>query len=205
MGKKPDAMVFLTFASLICRLHPANRTKLEACKDLDVWISKVFGTDRDGFSHRRVFVTPHPARMPVPELAPGIWNVNICVKPNRKILFCHLTACLENVYNFVCVYPDGKVVFEHIFFEDDEAQFVSTKTINGVNSTHFFGVGEGIINYESQLITFITINLSFPSQSVKYRKLNCIDWRSAVHQLSWSILRQFPPEFCVLQAVQNSM
>jgi hypothetical protein len=137
-----------------------NRAKLEACKNLDVWLSKVFGTDRDNFLHRRVFMTPHLPRMPFPESTPGIWKINICVELKQKILFCHLTACLENTYNFLCVYTNGKIVFEQIFFEDGEAQFMSTKTGSGVSSGHFFGVGEGIIHYDSHLISFITANVT---------------------------------------------
>jgi hypothetical protein len=143
-----------------------NRAKLEACKNLDVWISKVFGTDRDNFLHRRVFPVQHPARLSFSELSPGIWNVNICVEPKQKMRFCHLTACSENAYTFVCAYTNGKVVFERIFFEDDEARFVSLKTISGINSTHFFGVGEGIIGYDSHSLSFITINSIIKRDSI---------------------------------------
>jgi hypothetical protein len=39
-----------------------NRKRLEKCEKLDIFLTKVFGTHRDTFLHRQVFLTKHPAR-----------------------------------------------------------------------------------------------------------------------------------------------
>jgi hypothetical protein len=98
-----------------------NHKGLEGCKDLHVWLTRVFGTNCDTFIHRRVFSEPHSPRneLVVPE--PGIRQVNIEVDIERRLVHCYAIAPGGSL--LVCVSNDGTVIFGKLFLSSEVRQF----------------------------------------------------------------------------------
>jgi hypothetical protein len=98
-----------------------NRKRLERCENLEVWLTLVFGSHRDNFSHRKIFDEPHPRRGHLQPSEIVFLQANIRPDVDDQMLYCFALERAEPT--FVCVYESGDVIFGTITRDSAIPQF----------------------------------------------------------------------------------
>jgi hypothetical protein len=183
-----------------------NRKHLERCENLEVWLTRVFGTPGDIFLHRRVFHDAHPPRKPLELPESGFWQINIEAGPDERLLHCFALDTREMVFG--CVYHGGSVTFGKISFGSDQQQFdiiARHEKLEGIQAAQVSKLGMGLAVYASSKLTIVTANdwTKYDRTYLKYFKLSdeiCQVSETELWRLSVGQNERLFTEFTVLPA-----
>jgi hypothetical protein len=134
-----------------------NRKRLEDCKNLHVWLTRVFGTTSDTFVHRRVFDEPHPPRNAVAAPEIGSWQVNIGLEVKERLVHCYPIEPGGSL--LACVYDNGNVVFGKLSLSSEENLFEPVgepRQIKDLRSATVSPVLNGLAVYVDYCLTVLT-------------------------------------------------
>jgi hypothetical protein len=147
-----------------------NRRVLEQCDNLDIWISKVFGTCRSGFSHKVLFRTPHPKRHQLPQTAVAFMTGAFRIDSDQRIIYCW--PMVRNRFGWIL--SNGTMTFGQISIENDQVSCESSFSRKIDTSAKFFGLATGLALY-SNCLTIVTAGATVKTDPLWFRSFRMSD------------------------------
>jgi hypothetical protein len=147
-----------------------NRRVLEQCDNLDVWISKVFGTARSNFSHKVLFKTPHPKRQQLPQTTVAFMTGTVRMDSDQRIIYCW--PMVGNRFGWIL--PNGTLTFSQISAENGHVRCESSFSRKIDTSAKFFGLATGLAIY-SDCLTIVTAGGAVKTEPFWFRSFRMSD------------------------------
>ncbi|OHS93176.1 hypothetical protein TRFO_11988 [Tritrichomonas foetus] len=157
-----------------------NRKKLENNNSVNIWITKVFGTN--DYQHIRLLSSKHPEREPLNPNATSQVSQQISFSDNEIPIPITFAASTFYENGFVVIYNSGEVKFTQVVF--DETGKATLKTVTAKEKVKF-GKQQTFAYFNTGMISGITASqtnsITFGIISVDKNSVTVFTDRSVIH------------------------